>query len=963
MDMSLILRRAFHMREGEMLRSASMFLYIFFLIASLMIVKPVRNSLFLVTHGAGQLPYVFVLVAICVALFALVYSRIARERMLDHLILHTLVVSIACMFLFWLLLHGGYRHSLVPYALYVWVSLFGGITSAQFWLLANYLFDAREAKRLFGFLGAGAISGGIAGGYLTNLLAPLVRTENLLFVCIGFLIACALLFLVIWKRNAHRLSREKDRRRAKAVWGARDGNPVRLIVSSRYLRAIAAIIGVGIAAATLVDYQFSAIASRLITDTDELTAFFGFWLSTVSLVSLGVQLSLTGTVMRRLGVTASLFFLPFGILVGACAVLLAPGIGSAILVKLADGGLKHSINKAGVELLSLPILPEIKMRVKGFMDIFVDNVATGLAGVLLIVLTIVLGASVSQVSLVLLVLIAAWIYFIVKVRHEYVNAFRTAIEKRAIDLDDQKLSLQDASLFASLVKTLEAENARQVAYVLRLFEDIHNETLIPHLERLIRHPSHEVKAQVLRMASSYQDLDLHREAEELALSPDEDLRLEAVRYLCRRAGNRREALGTYQNHADYRVRASALMCQSMAVGENESAPGRRELREWLDDLMRDWRLPAADEEQKRFMKVSAAKAIGVAGLPELSTILRELLDDESPDVLQAAARSAGRIRDPELVPVLVRLLGTKNVRRFARESLAEYGEAIVEVLLEHLEDPTEKRNLRHALPGTLALIGSQKSVNALMRNIAREDPSLRYEIVKALNKLRVRYRGLRIDRPVVAAQVVSEAMQYYRTSTILSRQRGEASAPAVRPAAGGPGADATGARRLLVEALEERLGFALERIFRLLGLVYPAGDMYSAYLGVTSRKARQKANAIEFLDNVLDPRLKKLIVPIVESFPAEPSLRNARELLGFDIPSDEESVALILQGDDNWLKACAVYLVAEMGWHYYTDYLTGFTRGEDPILRETALYCMGRLGKAGEVRRGVEETKSGISGG
>jgi hypothetical protein len=44
-------------------------------------------------------------------------------------------------------------------------------------------FDAREAKRLFGFIGPGAIAGSIFGGYLTSLLAPYIGSENLLFVC------------------------------------------------------------------------------------------------------------------------------------------------------------------------------------------------------------------------------------------------------------------------------------------------------------------------------------------------------------------------------------------------------------------------------------------------------------------------------------------------------------------------------------------------------------------------------------------------------------------------------------------------------------------------------------------------------------------------------------------------------------------------------------------------------------
>lgn len=69
----------------------------------------------------------------------------------------------------------------ILYIFYVLVAIFAVISSSQFWIFANLIFNAREAKRLFGLIGAGAIAGGIFGGYLTNFLAPIIRSENLIF--------------------------------------------------------------------------------------------------------------------------------------------------------------------------------------------------------------------------------------------------------------------------------------------------------------------------------------------------------------------------------------------------------------------------------------------------------------------------------------------------------------------------------------------------------------------------------------------------------------------------------------------------------------------------------------------------------------------------------------------------------------------------------------------------------------
>ena len=49
----------------------------------------------------------------------------------------------------------------VSVAFYVWGALLGILLISQFWTLANDIYDPRQAKRLFGFIGGGATLGGI----------------------------------------------------------------------------------------------------------------------------------------------------------------------------------------------------------------------------------------------------------------------------------------------------------------------------------------------------------------------------------------------------------------------------------------------------------------------------------------------------------------------------------------------------------------------------------------------------------------------------------------------------------------------------------------------------------------------------------------------------------------------------------------------------------------------------------
>lgn len=292
------LRRVFDIREGEFDRAILMQLNIFLIISTLLIVKPTANSLFLSTIGVQNLPYVFLLVALVAAIVSTVYSRLLPRYSLGKMITYTLSFSIGSLILFGLLLLFNLWSNTVPYLFYIWVSIFALLATSQFWILANIVFNSREAKRLFGFIGAGAIAGGIFGGYLTSLLAPLLGTEKLLFVGAGLLFFCLPITRKIWHKAAIKPSYYRQQKKATGF----EDHPFNLIKASRHLTYLASIVGVSVIVAKLVDYQFSAVASSAIDDPDELTAFFGFWLSNLNVVSLLIQLFLTRRVVGTLGV-------------------------------------------------------------------------------------------------------------------------------------------------------------------------------------------------------------------------------------------------------------------------------------------------------------------------------------------------------------------------------------------------------------------------------------------------------------------------------------------------------------------------------------------------------------------------------------------------------------------------------------------------------------------------------------
>ena len=117
---------------------------------------------------------------------------------------------------------------------------------------------------------------------------------------------------------------------------------------------------------------------------------------------------------------------------GSFLLLFLPQLWVIVFIKVVDGGLKQSVNKAATELLSIPIPIETKKKTKTFTDVVVDSIATGLAGFILIFFINGLEISSTYISLIIVVLITIWLYFIYHLRKQYIVAFKKLLETSEI---------------------------------------------------------------------------------------------------------------------------------------------------------------------------------------------------------------------------------------------------------------------------------------------------------------------------------------------------------------------------------------------------------------------------------------------------------------------------------------------------------------------------------------------------
>ncbi len=413
-----LLSRWFGIEPEDARPSLYLFTILFLIITTLLLLKPVVNSIFISQLGTSALPMAYIVTAF----FAVVGSYFdGRNQIIDFRkkIKDSLIAAIAVVLAFGLLLHFQLESPFLIYLLYAFVAIYGLLTSAQFWLAANSFFNVQHAKKAFGFIGAGGILGGIFGGYLTSFLTRFIQVEDILFVVAGILLLCLPLYHYLWslKPNASSVENQKQQPDHKQ-------SALEVIKSNKLLLSIVWMTALAVFASKLIDFQYNEFVATKFPNKEDMGSFFGSWLSNISIFSLLIQLFLTKLIIKKFGVGNSLFIMPAGLLFASVLLIFIPELWVVLALKVWDGSLKQSLNKSVRELIFMPIPTAQKQASKGFIDVVVDSLATGTAGLILFLILRSAHLPLIYISLITCAFILLWLISIVFVKRNYSDAYK-----------------------------------------------------------------------------------------------------------------------------------------------------------------------------------------------------------------------------------------------------------------------------------------------------------------------------------------------------------------------------------------------------------------------------------------------------------------------------------------------------------------------------------------------------------
>jgi AAA family ATP:ADP antiporter len=919
--MLTFVQRVLGLTPRELGRALPLFVYLFLVIAVTVSSKAVRDALFLDRFPVTSLPYVDIAVAVLVGLVAGIYIRLGARTNVRNAQMISLAVFAATAFVFWWLAvrsppADGGRPGAVFVVIYVWVGAMSVLLPTQVWTLANFVLTTREAKHAFGFIGAGAILGWVVGGAATRAIVDRFGTEStLLWVAVTLLLSAGIVWTV-WRSRPLQVP-AADASDTDDLPGGLVGS-FAIVRRSSYLKAIAAVIWLAAFVTTIAGWQFKAIAKQHFPATDDLAIFFGtfnVWAGTVALV---LQILFTGRILRSAGIGIALFVVPIAMTVSSIGLLLSGALLAVIALKGSDQVLRYSLDKATIELLYLPVSSAVTFRVKSFIDTVVYRLGDAFAGLTILLFASVLGWSAPQMTWIALIALAGWLWAAFVARQQYVQNLRESIYQHRVDTERATAPVIERTASDLLIDQVQNGTPEQILYALRLLDASYDRRVHPVVRELVTHSSPEVRAQAVHLLARLGDPALSEHIERLLYDPHLEVRTEALLYLTQHAHidplERIEQLGDFP---DFSLRA--------AMAAFLARPGRSQNLDAARAIV-DAMVGESGEAGKR-TRLEAAQLL--AAVPDLfDRELRQLLDDPDPEVVGAAIRAVGKLRKRSLIPRVIKRLANPALTDVAVAVFAGMGDAVAGTLRDHLVDPETPVEVRREIPGVLQAIATPAAQFVLLESVLDSDTIVRHRIITALNKLGQVFPERRIDRRLIETVLGAEIMAHYRSYQVLSTL----------------GTSLSDGQDPVVQRIKDTMQQEAERIFRLLNILYAGHDMHSAYVGLLADDPIVQDNAIEFLEAVLSPQLRELIVPLFDrGVSPQQRAHLANRLLGASLGDRDEAISVLMLSHDPWLQSCAAYAIGEFRLRQFEGEIEKWCTHQDPLLRATAQDALRKL--------------------
>ncbi len=860
-----------------------------------------REAFFVKKVGADSLPAMYILKSVLVIVFTAIYFQLVQIFPRYRFFTIQLVTFGITMAGLTLLIPTGYVW--VPYAIYVFSEVFFEVlVFMQFWAVANDIFNPREGKRIFPLIGGTGLVGVIVGGLLTQPIATMIGTTNLMILWAVLMLA--MVPLVDWVResayNVGAASAGRGRRPATTVFPVRGSREIWRVPLVRSMAMYSVPMWFAV---YFIDYQFFVTMDAVIADPDRLAGLLGLLSSLVSLSGLLLQLFVTSRMLSRFGVGTTLLIHPVAMTVNALMLLfrsaIAPGPTrslfsfrslSAMFASYSDETLANSVGESAFELLYNALPAGNRSRCRAFVTGIIRPACTIAAGTTLILL-VATGVNEIAISAFLFGCCVMWIGMTVKIRRDYLFGLVSNLKSHSHDLRDSAVAelsnLKDTSTTQILLNLLISREDEVALFALEILRKIGYANLSMRLCDVLPNTSSRLKVEILDILGEIEAEEGITAAQPLLTGQPPEVVAAAIRVVSKSGTvHDLDMIKVFLDHDNLDIRSEAVI----AVIQLDT-DGERHDRAF--DILKSMSNASGPD-----VRAKAAYIIGVVHAKKLITLLIDLSDSREESVQAEVIKASAFANDEQIVPPLIKFFESDRLLRYVVDAIIHLGPVAVEPLQQLLHVPFMNDQVKKQMIKCLGKIGSAETVPILLDLIEGGASSVPVQLSAAEAIAVIKYgRSSGGGAAAITRTAVGRITALLRTNIDALRQD-KTAVYALK------NLQSDRAVFLLVDGLERNCQQRLDLILKFLEVLDDTSAIRTAAINLRGKDRRSRAEALEILEG---------------------SSREARDLVRVlehdELPCSEREVLMdptdifngILDADYNpWIHACTVFAIGEL---------------------------------------------------
>lgn len=777
----------------------------------------------------------------------------------------------------------------------------------EFGMIAGTIFDIRQGKRLFGLLVSGEIIAGIIGGLSIGAILEYIDTKYLLLLS-------SLVMLVSFVILIKILNDFKDKfNESDLLEDESDDTKInyKALLSNKYYVAFFIVSILAFLVFYLIDFMFYFNVEQQYPDEKELAKFFGVFYALLNIVNLISSFFISGRALSRYGIAFGLLAIPVMATIGSASLLLTFSLGLSIsffiivVIKLLNEVIDISILAPSFKIVYQSIPQNQRNNILTFRETFIEPMAMGFAGIILILLTFLENKEIIYFLIIAMSIV--WIIYSISLKKGYVESLKKITEHRYVLSQDIDINDIGIDVF---VQKLQSENYIEVIYALETLKKVEYKDFHKNLLSSINHPNTYVRAKVLDIIY---ELNLYPLSQHIAKlikeESDEKIKAQAIILYCKlKKIDATEFIQQFLKEENTTIKNSAMIGLLKYCGIDGILLAGEHLN----------RLFESKDEKDILNALEILRAVGQQGYVES---IRKLLMQNHKNIKLAAIKAVGDLKLKKFIKILLLFLYDPSNKKETISALKKFGLPIFKLLKKEFNQ-SEHMSFKESLITILASFKDER-VTKYLFSIIKKEPIFFDKIITELYKNNFKTKDIKLIESLI------DRNNLYILELLANL----------------PLLDSKYENSIIV--IKEQIEAKIKTAFLILSFLYPTDTIEKALNSYKIKNGEKKAYSIELLDNILSTNMRKKVIYILESSSIKQKVSSYNNLELKIFSEDKEFIKELLNSQqiDSIVKLSLIYEIGKNKQSEYLEDIDTLDHTNEAFFEETITWTQKQLGK------------------